>query len=341
VVAIERLLEAASAEPPCGPNLEYDAEFLDLLRLARGKPAQQMGDAIQEAEPPDWRQVVEKAEVLLGTSKDLRIAIQLVRGLLETQGFQGLATGLELAAKLLELYWDGLHPKLDPDDDNDPTMRLNILAELIDPAGVLARVRSTPLVSVRGLGTYSLRDLAIAAGELQPAEGEEPVTTPSIEAAFTAVDVGELQATFDAVVKARESTAAIETVLADKAGGGPEVHKLRTVLDQAKKTLDAKLEQRGVRGSEAPVEETAGTNGNGRSLSLSGEIASREQVVTAIDAIIRYYDRFEPSSPIPLMLGRCRRLVFKSFLDILRDVAPDAVGQAEALRGRDSEEGRN
>jgi type VI secretion system protein ImpA len=67
---------------------------------------------------------------------------------------------------------------------------------------------------------------------------------------------------------------------------------------------------------------------------LSGVISTPDQVIEALDKIIAYYERNEPSSPLPLLLNRCKKLVRMSFMDIVRDIAPDAVTQVEALRGR-------
>jgi type VI secretion system protein ImpA len=39
--------------------------------------------------------------------------------------------------------------------------------------------------------------------------------------------------------------------------------------------------------------------------------------------------------PVPLLLVRVRPLVSKDFIDVLRDIAPDALAQTEAIRGRD------
>ena len=41
------------AEGPCGKDLEYDLEFLELMRVAEGKPETQFS----AAEPPNWRDV--------------------------------------------------------------------------------------------------------------------------------------------------------------------------------------------------------------------------------------------------------------------------------------------
>ena len=46
----------------------------------------------------------------------------------------------------------------------------------------------------------------------------------------------------------------------------------------------------------------------------------------------------EPSSPVPLFLERAKRLVAKDFLEILADVAPEAITQAKLAGGiRDRE----
>ncbi len=57
-------------------------------------------------------------------------------------------------------------------------------------------------------------------------------------------------------------------------------------------------------------------------------------MLAALDQICAYYERFEPSSPIPLLLRRARRLVAGSFEDIVKDLLPDAVGTVESLRGK-------
>jgi type VI secretion system protein ImpA len=68
--------------------------------------------------------------------------------------------------------------------------------------------------------------------------------------------------------------------------------------------------------------------------SFTGAINSTGDVVRALEAICEFYERHEPSSPIPLLLKRTRRLVSKSFLDIVRDLVPEAVAHVEALQGK-------
>jgi len=50
-------------------------------------------------------------------------------------------------------------------------------------------------------------------------------------------------------------------------------------------------------------------------------------MVRMLDKIYDYYARHEPSSPIPLLLRRARRSLVKDFMDIMQDLAPDALTQ--------------
>ena len=67
------LLAAVSANSPCGEDMEYDADFLQLERAAKGQPERSMGDSILPAEPPQWRDIQQQSLDLLQRSKDLRI----------------------------------------------------------------------------------------------------------------------------------------------------------------------------------------------------------------------------------------------------------------------------
>ena len=67
---------------------------------------------------------------------------------------------------------------------------------------------------------------------------------------------------------------------------------------------------------------------------LRGEVRSRDDVLRAIDAICAYYARAEPSSPVPLLLQRCRRMVTMSFVDILKEMLPESVAGLQKIAGK-------
>jgi type VI secretion system protein ImpA len=335
LIDTENLLQPIAGAEPTGTNLEYDPAFAALERIAQGKPEQQIGETIVPGEAPDWKVVHEQAAALLGRSKDLRIVSHLVRALLHRHGFVGLCEGLSVVCGLLERYWAPLHPRLDPDDQHDPTIRISALALLSD-AQLLVALRSAPLVTSRAFGAVSLRDIAVASGEITAAADVPKMEMTAIEAAFQEVTDDALEATALVITHAVEHLRRIETAFTDAAGvAGPDVTGLTQVLNQANRAVGPRLERRkAAAAASSAAGESAVTNGTGARSALGGEIASRDDVVRALDKICDYYARHEPSSPLPLLLQRCKRLATMSFIEIVREMVPDGLSQVEIIAGK-------
>jgi type VI secretion system protein ImpA len=340
LIDLHTLLEPVPGAQPTGTNLEYDPAFAELERSVQGKPDQQIGQSIVPGEPPDWKAVEDKAIALSSRTKDLRVASHLLRALLNRGGYEGLSEGLAAVRGLLEQHWALLHPQLDPDDNNDPTIRVNALAVLSDGA-TLTALRSAPLLRSRSFGKVGLRELAFASGELAPPADAPKWETAAIEAAFQDCPLPELDATSQALRACSEHVKAIEQVFADQTSSvGPDLSGMVRLLRQAEQFLLPRLESRraaegGTNGVDGPVSIAAATSSGGAS--LSGEIRSREDVVRALDKICAYYSRHEPSSPLPLLLQRCKRLATMSFMEIVREMMPDGLSQVEAIAGKGPE----
>lgn len=362
---LEKLLEPLSPESPCGEDLEYDPEFGEMERAAQGKAEQQYGETVVAAEPPDWKDVRKRVDSLLERTKDMRVAVYLARCSLQMEGLESFRMALALLRGYVENYWDSVHPELDRSDNDDPTYRMNTLVTLCDEETIVREVREAPLVSSRAMGQFNLRDLERAREAIDsppPASAEESdgwgdeETAPSepsgpsmaaIEAAFSDAEVEALQATEEATRLASEDVETIEQIVTERVGAAQAVSldPLRSVLLEINKVLVAQLERRGVYagGSESGDSESADADGQdgGQSTAgaiesqafVNGQIASRDQAIRALDKVCEYYERNEPSSPLPLLIRRAQRLASKSFLEIIRDLAPDAITQAEALGG--------
>lgn len=336
---LDRLLAPVSPEAPGGENLEYDPAFIALEQAARGRAEQRMGDAVVAGEEPDWRRVEQTAPELLGRTKDLRVAVCLARAWIWTSGLPGLRDGLALLRGLLERYWDTLHPLLDPDDALDPTLRLNTLAALADADATLRAVREAPLAEARGVGRVSLRDVQLAAAGT--AEGGPDVA--AIEAAFAGCDGEALAATTKAAEEALAHLRAIRQFLAERADAGDTLAELTRVTRAAWQILTDHVAGPAESGTAAPAdearpgEEAMETPRQPSSAGREDRITGRDDAVRLLERLCAYFEEHEPSSPVPLLLRRAKRLVSKNFLDIVRDLAPDGLAQVEALRGVDSE----
>jgi len=359
MVDIDSLLQEVSTDEPCGPNLEYDPEFLELEQALQGKPEVQYGDTITPAVPPEWKVVKRLAIGLLERSRDLRIVMALARAGLALHGMDGLAESMTLARRLLDERWDSVHPQLDPDDDMDPMLRINSLAMLTD-SGFLREVKEATLLMLPGLGPLSVRLLELASGEIPTPEGEAKIELHSIEAAALDADPEKMAAALDAATRAFDAASEAELTLVRQVGSSQalNIDGLTRILRRGRDFLSEQqanaagegggasgqaLDDGGETGGDDGGDESDGGDGQaapaaGRRAArapaaISGEIASRADVIRMLDKINKYYQQYEPSSPVPLLLDRAKRLVPKNFFEIMEDLAPDGMTQLLAVSG--------
>ena len=66
-------------------------------------------------------------------------------------------------------------------------------------------------------------------------------------------------------------------------------------------------------------------------------VHNREDALYLLDLASAFFRANEPSSPLPLLIDRARRLSSMEFLDILRDLAPDGLAQAQVVAGAPTE----
>lgn len=344
---VSLLLAAVSPNLPCGEDLEYDADFLQLERDAQGKPERRMGDSVQAAEPPQWRVLEQSSSALLQRSKDLRITHFLLQSALALDGFVGLANALTLIRELLATYWAELYPLLDADDDNDPTVRINALSGLVCETNIRL-LRESILTRSRAFGPVSLR-AALTASGLQ-VFSDESLNADALRAALQDSDPEQLAAMRAALNEARDAAEAIEQFVSEQVGSaqGVDLTALKQPLKQALHILG---EYAPGTGSETAVTESSETpapgelsgaarapsaarsSGDGR----TGEISNRDDVTQSLDRLLAYYARHEPSSPLPVLLSRAKQLVHADFATIVRNLIPDGMSQFENLRGPDAD----
>ena len=66
-----------------------------------------------------------------------------------------------------------------------------------------------------------------------------------------------------------------------------------------------------------------------------GGIRSRDDVRRALDMICEDLDRVEPSNPAQILLRRSRRLINRDFLQLVKELAPEALNEAARVLGVD------
>lgn len=361
---IEPFLAEISPDAPCGEDISYDADFMELERLAAGTEETQIGDHIQEGAGPDWQAVYTLSLALLERSRDLRVILYLIASGLRLNGLAGFYDGLALLQGMVEHQWEHLFPQLDPEDDNDPLERMNIIGSLSpsatmmsdqDPLKIIPGLMGVPLCEPEDarLPRPTFRHILAATGELSVSEEEQSnlPTMQLIEAAFEQTEIEGLQTTDRMLTDCVSRLRVLDQQLTDRVGAtvAPNFDRLEHLLQQMKAKTGAFLESRGY-SSDASMATSSESDAAGEQekpespipslgKALSGQITSDQEVLKALDMIVSYYEKNEPSSPVPLVIKRARRLVGKSFVDIIRDLSPDAMSQVQLVSGEEDSSG--
>jgi type VI secretion system protein ImpA len=345
---IDSLLNPISEDAPCGKNLEYDPDFIAMENEAKGTPERQVGANIEPAQPPNWKNLRKMVLDLTARTRDLRLLVELARTCLNLEGISGLKVSLALLRKSLENYWDTIHPQLDP-EDNDPTNRVNILTALCDRDNFLLPLLNAPLVESRVAGRFSLRDVQLATGKTSPPKGQTAPQLALIQGAFSDVPPDSVMATLEALKDSLSDVNGIENFITQQVDvtNAASFAPIRDMLKEALHFVNEQVERLGLgkesdSGQEVEANsDSSGSNGVvGAKKPIAGQIGginNRQDVVRALELICEYYANHEPSSPVPLLVRRAKRLVTMDFMEILQDLAPSGISQLETIKGPDSD----
>ena len=327
---IESLVEPLSAESPCGVDLE-DTQLLagfDAYRL--------FGSDIPLAADTDWREIREKSLEALAQSRDLRLLAHLAAAVVRLEGLIPLCRILTVADRWLGENWDLVFPRI----DEDAILRRNALNSFADRMAIVDAVRRAPILSHRQLGSFCLRDLELASGQLTPgeADGNAP-NMAQIEANLAGASVEDFTALTGTLQAGMGALRNIVTVMQTRAGfeSAPDFDTLLRPMSR----IDKLLQDHAPAGAANEAAQGAGDEGApAMGTGLTTAVNSRQDAIRALESISAWFRAHEPSSPVPLLLDRAKRLVSKNFMEVLADIAPDGVVQARLIGGIQNDEGQ-
>jgi type VI secretion system protein ImpA len=340
----QALLRPISEESPCGQDLDEAPDsgkflawriFGSKLRLET-RFERKLGPEIK------WRDVRAAAEETLARSKDLRVLAHLAAAVVRLEGLESLVATLETASGWLAAYWDALYPRV----TEDAAARNSALSDFADPIAILDAVRRLPLVSVKQLGACSFRDLEVAAGKLQAEPDVTPPDAETIDALFAGASFQELEALEQLAARGKTALASIESRMAEATQREfiPDLSGLSDLLTRIAEVNAKYLSPRRATqttdgnsnlGEAQPGSGAAGgPRGASQAVTVAvGAIASRQDAVKALEAVANFFERNEPSSPVPLFVERTKRLIAMDFIQLLEEIVPDAADHARAAAG--------
>ena len=330
----DRFAAPIEGDLPCGPDCEYDNEFLALAQAAAGKPEQQFGDTVIPASEPDWREVDSLSQALLRRTKDLRIVSWLTLANTHLHGIVDFAGGLRLTLALCERYWDAIHPRIEVDGDSDSYMRMNAIAAFSESIAVLRRATLIKLPLA-----LTFRDIELAFNKAPEAAYGLAQIEPILTSALAANSVE-----LTAVTEAYTSYQALCKLIDDRidAAEAPDMQRLAEVLKPVARGLERL--RAAAAASESPDDASAqpgdAAGGGGATAAGAGgssAVQNREDVHRALERVCAYLEKHEPSNPASLFARRAQRMLSMPFLDIMRELSPDSVSHLETLTGKQVE----
>ncbi|MDA8586559.1 type VI secretion system ImpA family N-terminal domain-containing protein [Rhodobacteraceae bacterium] len=355
---------------PSGVELRHVPEFLTietLLEPAARKNRMDSNGVLKPYSGVDWAKVLSDAERLAATGRDLRLLVIVARAWTNQAGFGGLAAGLELISDALEGHWDSIHPELRdrPDKAMAAKGREGAIRDLENrDDGILGDLEMRVMFEPRGLGPVwggelaqsSLSDfeyMQVGTGGMSSAEKAEHSANHAtlrkrISTAIIATheeDPTLIEGLVGEIDAAERARAALEAGYAKAGGfengGGCRLNDLKTFLARSRKALDeasadvasgsSETAAAPIGGELMPMETGSATNGGG----IPARIETRREVEKCLDMIVEFYERTEPSSPIPHLAQRLRRMVPMDFMQLIEEVAPSGLKDFKNIAGVD------
>lgn len=327
---IDALTAPVSDEAPSGPDLSYESERQEIETAFDQAVGEDGGEDI------DWRATIRLITDEAGKTRDLWLPVYLMRAAARSGNLELVADGAEVLARLVEQRWDDVHPQLDEYGfigRKTPCESLTTLRDFLNPFGRI------PLIEHQRLGRFNGNDF-----ERFHSQGSSAENYGMFRALLEATGEEPLREALVRLDAIRDAIKRVDSVMTANAEGDTATNFQPTyeLLDKFRKAVASFLPDEAAASEAAtdswsdPAPQAAAAVASGPG--FSGGIGSRDDVVRAIDAIILYYQRQEPQSPVPFALRRAKEWISLDFMAVLEDIAPGGLSEAKRIltSGRDT-----
>ncbi|WP_230413962.1 type VI secretion system protein TssA [Collimonas silvisoli] len=325
-----------SKTEPCGPNLEYDPEYVMLVAKAAPKGDTQYGDFIGVPDAPNWGDIERDCRRILLRSRDISILVLLLRSRTRLAQAEGLREGLAMLTALLDAYPDDIHPQAIVEGEFDLTVRANALATMTDPEGILSDIREIVLIKNSAM-RLQVRDVERAFAIPRPAD--------ALSAASVRQQLDDLRRSHDKNLSSLTEAARLTALLQAWAAStldeqAPDLSALTELLGLFARSDRPQAEQATSASSAiaAPVPPMHAADNviaspvdlveqpllplqaisPGRVMAPSDPLQGREAALQAMIKTREWFEQAEPSSPVAVLLRQAEKLVGKRFSEVVQ-----------------------
>lgn len=320
-IDLERFLAPISGDDPAGPDLAYDPDRFR-IEQAFDTPSGSDGSTDAPAISVDWREITALIVDQADRTKDIWLAIYLARAGARSGRLDVTVAGVQALAGLTDRFWDTVHPRL---EDYGFPGRRGACDTLANFTAFVSPLQGIALIEHERFGRFDGADLIRFArgganedgyGAFRAALDDPAIGPESLVAAIAHLDV--------LAEALREVDATLVAFAEGDTGSNfaPVYVAIRAIRAAANALLPAELRD------DADTETIVAVPG---SSALPDVLNGRADVAKALDLVIDFYRRQEPSSPIPLLLERAKTWIPLDFIEILDDIAPRSIDEVKNI----------
>jgi type VI secretion system protein ImpA len=243
----------------------------------------------------------------------------------------------EQTADILERFWDEIHPRA---EEGDWSYRVACLQALDDNTHIVLPLQYAPVLQHQQIGDLTVRAVFVATGKSQAREDERLIALSDLDRAMSEIDLSALKAARSLFARLASATDRIRATWLERAGYDQAV-RFDMVTPFANKAHDAlagyvtRREPASTTNEQASAIETRNAAAMGE-VAHAGTfaVATFAQAESALSASASFFARNEPSNPALPLIRQAQQLMGKSFLDVLRILAPSHVEAASFNIGK-------
>lgn len=346
---VEQLLVPIPGDEPCGPSMLFDAAF-GHIRQAREEddPTLPMGEWERPLKKADWSAVSDQCISLLSSkTKDLQVAAWLCEAWTRQHQMAGFSAGALLLTRLVERFWDKVHPLI---EDGDADARTAPFFWLNENLPLTLRLY-VPLLSLPDYRppyvNLSQWEQSLAAESSAQDDSAGHLSRDQLITLAEGNNLHWVADLSDELQRAIPQWDALSRLLDDKlALDAPSLGKVSDALRKLQRACSVLLEGRDPRQAvdEAPTHEpamhdaaqppsepdeeppmtadTAAPHGGDTGVAAmpAGPITSRAEAYRMLEAAAAYLQRTEPHSPTPYLVKRAVAWGQMSLADLMQEI---------------------
>ncbi len=342
-IDVDALAGPLSDEAPAGPNLEDDARYRLVQKQVDEvlqKDSESLASGSDEAARAAARELpiavagaqaaFDGALALLSETRDLWMTVAAAQLAMLAGRVADSAALVELAARLVESSWDALWPALDAESSDPALARRNALGDLGAFGRYVRHLERTALEPIRSAGRLTFRSLLSKLPEGTPPAQGLALAPEAVKRAIEASDLAGWEALAATFATIDQAAIRIEAAFAEKGGMAPNLDRLREEARRLRAFAAAVVD------SKRPPEPEASAAGGEEGApagpaAAQGPIGGREQALRQLDAVRDWFARVEPSSPVPMMIDRVKRMANMNFVELVGNLSPSGFEEAKAI----------